>query len=193
MFRNWGFLLGEIWVLLFFAAILGLTAGWLIWSRRAEGIDTEQLEADLAQCRAMQFDKEDRIRALEAELAEAQRAAGPRISGGKAADDEADFMLNGGSEAPATLTSPQGEPEAVRPAALEAPLSGTPDDLKRIKGIGPKLETLCHRLGFYHFSQIAAWTPEEVGWVDAHLEEFKGRVTRDDWVAQAKVLAEDDG
>ena len=55
--------------------------------------------------------------------------------------------------------------------------------------MGPKLEALCNRLGFYHFDQIAAWTPEEIAWVDENLEGFKGRVSRDDWVAQARILA----
>ena len=58
-----------------------------------------------------------------------------------------------------------------------------------IKGIGPKLEQLCNSLGFYHFDQIAAWTASEIAWVDENLEGFKGRVTRDEWVSQAKVLA----
>ena len=76
-----------------------------------------------------------------------------------------------------------------RPAALSAARDNRPDDLKRIKGIGPKLEKLCNSLGFYHFDQIAVWTEEEVAWVDQNLEGFKGRVARDDWVAQAKQLA----
>jgi NADH-quinone oxidoreductase subunit E len=72
---------------------------------------------------------------------------------------------------------------------LEAAREGGADDLKRIKGIGPKLEKLCNRLGFYHFDQIAAWTADEVAWVDQNLEGFKGRVTRDNWVEQARLLA----
>ena len=58
-----------------------------------------------------------------------------------------------------------------------------------IKGVGPKLEALLNRLGFYHFDQIAAWRAEEVDWVDQNLEGFKGRVSRDNWVAQATALA----
>ena len=76
-----------------------------------------------------------------------------------------------------------------RPAGLTGARGGAADDLKRIKGVGPKLEQLCHSLGFYHFDQIAAWTADEIAWVDDNLEGFKGRVTRDDWVAQARVLA----
>ncbi len=91
--------------------------------------------------------------------------------------------------APAPVPAAEAVTPGTKPAALEGPRDGTPDDLKRIKGIGPKLEKLCNRLGFYHFDQIAAWTDAEVAWVDENLEGFKGRVTRDSWVAQAKVLA----
>lgn len=77
----------------------------------------------------------------------------------------------------------------TKPKALKAARAGGADDLKLIKGVGPKLEKLCNTLGFFHFDQIAAWTADEVAWVDQNLEGFKGRVTRDTWVAQAKVLA----
>ncbi|WP_417628211.1 NADH-quinone oxidoreductase subunit E [Pararhodobacter aggregans] len=89
----------------------------------------------------------------------------------------------------ATETAEIPASEQVRPEALQAARDGKADDLKRIKGIGPKLEVLCNSLGFYHFDQIAAWTPQEIAWVDQNLEGFKGRVTRDQWVAQAKLLA----
>jgi predicted flap endonuclease-1-like 5' DNA nuclease len=77
----------------------------------------------------------------------------------------------------------------TKPAMLDAPKGGTPDDLKKIKGVGPKLESMLHGMGFYHYDQIANWTAAEVAWVDENLEGFKGRVSRDGWVAQAKVLA----
>jgi predicted flap endonuclease-1-like 5' DNA nuclease len=78
----------------------------------------------------------------------------------------------------------------LKPETLEAPRAGKADDLKMIKGVGPKLEALLHKLGFYHFDQIASWTEDEVSWVDQNLEGFKGRVSRDNWVEQAKLLAE---
>lgn len=78
---------------------------------------------------------------------------------------------------------------ATRPEALSGPRGGQADDLKKIKGVGPKLEKLCNELGFYHYDQIAHWTKAEVAWVDDNLTGFKGRVTRDNWVAQAKTLA----
>ena len=87
---------------------------------------------------------------------------------------------------------PEPAPEAsegVKPATMDAP-DGEADDLKKIKGVGPKLEKLLNSMGFYHFHQVAAWGPGEVAWVDDNLEGFKGRVSRDDWVAQAKILAD---
>lgn len=83
----------------------------------------------------------------------------------------------------------EGEGEGKRPEALSGPRDGKADNLKEIKGIGPKLEVLCNELGFYHFDQIAGWSADEIAWVNANLKGFKGRVTRDDWVAQAKILA----
>jgi len=83
----------------------------------------------------------------------------------------------------------EGTSEGSRPEALSAPKGGKADNLKEIKGVGPKLETLLNEMGFYHFDQIANWGAEEVAWVDANLEGFKGRVSRDNWVDQAKTLA----
>lgn len=86
----------------------------------------------------------------------------------------------------ADLEAPVVSPS--RPERLDAPRGGTADNLRRIKGIGPKLEEALQKLGYYHFDQIAAWTPEEIAWVDANLEDFRGRATRDDWVGQSRVL-----
>ena len=98
--------------------------------------------------------------------------------------------------APAPAPAPVPAPAAVvsapaggtKPVTLDAPKGGTPDDLKKIKGVGPKMEAMLHGMGFYHFDQVANWTAAEVAWVDENLEGFKGRVSRDGWVAQAKVL-----
>ncbi|WP_349364330.1 MAG: hypothetical protein ABL307_03045 [Roseitalea porphyridii] len=78
-------------------------------------------------------------------------------------------------------------PEDFRqPRKMEKPAS--PDDLKMISGVGPKLESVLNSLGIWTFAQIAEWTPEEVAWVDDYLQ-FKGRIERDGWIAQAAALA----
>lgn len=76
----------------------------------------------------------------------------------------------------------------IRPAALPAPRDGARDDLRMITGISPKTESTLNSLGIYHFDQVAAWTPANIDWIERYLA-FKGRVGREDWVAQAKALA----
>ncbi len=77
--------------------------------------------------------------------------------------------------------------ETNPPELLEAP-RGEADDLKKLKGLGPKLEETLNELGIFHFWQIAAWTPAQAAWVDTRLN-VKGRIERDEWIAQAKTLA----
>jgi NADH-quinone oxidoreductase subunit E len=91
---------------------------------------------------------------------------------------------------PEMVRAAMGLPAPSKPAMLAAARGGVSDDLKRIKGIGPKLEVMLHRMGVHHFDQIAGWTDAEIAWVDDNLEGFKGRVTRDAWVAQARILAD---
>ncbi|MCT4557919.1 MAG: fused NADH-quinone oxidoreductase subunit E/endonuclease, partial [Pelagimonas sp.] len=83
----------------------------------------------------------------------------------------------------------EGTQEGEKPQQLSEAREGGADNLKEIKGVGPKLESLLNEMGFYHFDQIAAWTDQEVAWVNANLKGFKGRVSRDNWVEQAKILA----
>jgi NADH-quinone oxidoreductase subunit E len=97
-------------------------------------------------------------------------------------------------DAPAS-TGPDGQEAAApsldddaRPPKLEAPRQGQADDLKRISGVGPKIETILNELGIFHFDQVAAWTAVEKDWIDGYLR-FKGRIDREDWIAQARFLA----
>jgi NADH-quinone oxidoreductase subunit E len=79
--------------------------------------------------------------------------------------------------------------QAARPQGIAGARGGKPDNLQRISGIGPKNEKILHGLGFFHFDQIAAWSADEIAWVDDHLK-FNGRIQREEWVDQAKLLAE---
>lgn len=89
----------------------------------------------------------------------------------------------------AAKAAPKADTEVagVAPAALDAP-QGAADDLKKISGVGPALEKKLNNLGIYYYSQITAWTPENIAYVDDQLS-FHGRIERDDWVAQATSLA----
>ncbi|WP_157815045.1 hypothetical protein [Sagittula sp. P11] len=119
-------------------------------------------------------------------------AAGSVDSAGSGGDGAEVMTAPDGAEADAPGSDGKGgdSGEGSKPALLDAPEGGKPDDLKQIKGIGPKLEKVCHSIGVYHFHQIASWTDEEVAWADANLVGFRGRVSRDNWVSQAKVLAD---
>ncbi|MEM9435935.1 MAG: hypothetical protein AAGA15_02760 [Pseudomonadota bacterium] len=169
---DWNFLILEMWGLLALAALLGLVTGWMLSGRGGNSElagEASALRADLEKCRAMHTEKDARIEALEASVRARDAVVAP----------------------PTELAGEHvGNVDGhAKPAALTVARGGTPDDLKQIKGVGPKLEALCHRLGFFHFDQIADWTASEVAWVDENLEGFKGRVTRDGWVSQAKLLA----
>ncbi len=78
--------------------------------------------------------------------------------------------------------------EGQKPNLLSEARDNKPDNLCRIKGIGFVIEEKLHNLGVFHFDQIAAWTEEEILWVDSHLA-FSGRIKREDWIGQAKKLA----
>ena len=181
MFREWGFLISEMVVLILLVALLGLFVGWLIWGRWSSmNVDTgeaDRLRRELDACKAKHFEKDARIAAL-----------GSEASASVSATHEADVTSEGVLDYDGDGIL-QGENEGSKPATLDGARDGVADDLKQIKGIGPKMEKMCNALGLYHFDQIAAWTPDEEAWVNANLEGFKGRVSRDEWRVQAKLLA----
>jgi predicted flap endonuclease-1-like 5' DNA nuclease len=124
----------------------------------------------------------------EADKAAAKKKAAADKKSAKAAADKAAADAASGEDYDGDGVR-EGANEGTKPATLSTAREGGADDLKRIKGIGPKLEKLCNTMGFFHFDQIAAWTPDEMAWVNANLEGFKGRATRDKWIEQAKLLA----
>jgi len=84
---------------------------------------------------------------------------------------------------------------AVEAQAAPAPVtanSATADDLLRIKGVGPKLVEQLHALGVTEFSQIAAWSDADIDRIDAQLGRFQGRIRRDNWPEQARLLGGSD-
>jgi NADH-quinone oxidoreductase subunit E len=74
------------------------------------------------------------------------------------------------------------------PELLKKP-RGKADDLKLIWGVGPAFEKLLNKTGIWHFDQIASWSAADIKHVDALLKGFHGRISRDEWVKQAKKLA----
>ena len=91
--------------------------------------------------------------------------------------------------APAPVETAPAEAAPVEPAPVEViPAVRKPDDLTRIRGIGPAIERKLHARGVTTFQQIADLTGEELSALDDALD-FRGRIERDEWVAQAQKLA----
>jgi len=92
------------------------------------------------------------------------------------------------------IAAPKVEAEAEKPAAKKkaAPKAKKADtdgdDLSTISGVGPVIVGKLHAEGVTTFVQIAAWTDADVEAIEEKLS-FKGRVGREDWIAQAKELA----
>jgi len=108
----------------------------------------------------------------------AQGSAGFDIG---AAENPIEEVLLDDADAAVTAETEMGFPR------LEAP-KGNADDLKKITGLGPTVEKKLNELGIYHFWQIAEMDIDQIRALDDALS-FKGRVERDDWVAQARSLA----
>lgn len=97
--------------------------------------------------------------------------------------------------APAAFVAPTPDPEpdpepaldGDRPVLFDTATDGAADDLKKIKGIGPVLEKRLQDVGVFYFRQIAAWTDDNVAWINSKME-FPGRVQREEWVKQAKIF-----
>lgn len=115
-----------------------------------------------------------------AKKAEAPAAEAPKAEKKKAAPKKAKA-----EEAPAAEAADEGS----RPAnLLTEARGGQPDDLKKISGVGPKLEGVLHSIGVFHFDQIKDWGPAEIAYMDDKLS-FKGRIERDNWIEQATTFA----
>ena len=122
-----------------------------------------------------------RVKYLEGRVAEAPKKAAPkkRVVAKKKAPAKKKVVRK---------SKPKAAP---KPKVLytDGPTDGKPDDLKLIKGIGPKFEKDLNGKGIYYFRQIGAWQAKDVKMVEGVIDSFPGRIGRDEWVKQAKGLA----
>lgn len=129
----------------------------------------------------------------ETKAAATKQAPAKKAPAKKAATAEKAPTKKSAAAKPASAAKPAAAKRAPvaadgKPETLTAARGGAADDLKQIKGVGPGLEKTLNELGFYHFDQVAGWRKKEIEWVDSRLK-FKGRIERDEWTKQAKVLA----
>jgi predicted flap endonuclease-1-like 5' DNA nuclease len=107
---------------------------------------------------------------------------------------------------PVAVPAREPEPESVAPAQpapevvmVPAPMADVPaqgpsgaSELTQLKGLGPKLATTLGELGYTRVDQIADLTPAEAEALDARLGTFQGRMARDRWIEQARLLTAGD-
>lgn len=148
-----------LWLLL--PLLIGLLTGWWAWGKRGAGKDAYAYEPTPSRPREMV--PAAPVRAATVEPVRPAPAPASPVSATPAA----------------AATTAIGIPAAVGPS----------DDLTQIVGIGPKLNELLGSLGVRRFDQIAGWGADEVAKVDGHLGAFKGRIDRDNWIEQARLLA----
>ncbi|MGX8011423.1 ATP-binding cassette domain-containing protein [Mesorhizobium sp. ORM8.1] len=141
---------------------------------------------------------------------------GERVTVSKGASKAAQVDARAASIASVPVVPPAAEPAPAKPVAkaekkpvakapakpsaaaktggisnrLDAPRGGKADSLIRIKGIGPVNEKKLNEHGIFHFDQIAAWKKADIEAAEAYLA-FDGRITREDWIGQAKALAKE--
>ena len=86
------------------------------------------------------------------------------------------------------------ETAAPVPASVPEPSvpDSEPDDLRKLKGVGPKLVAALHALGVTRYAQIAGWSEADIDRIDAGLGAFAGRIRRDNWIEQAQLLENGD-
>ncbi len=94
-------------------------------------------------------------------------------------------LIDAASPAPTAEAEPAPEPVAAQSGSSR-------DDLTRIKGLGPKLATMLQEQGITRFADIAAWSDADIDRIDAQLGRFQGRIRRDAWIEQAKLLSSGD-
>lgn len=163
------------WIVFALALLIGLLVAWWIFARGSSDAGRREHRPDV----------------LDEGAAPAQRNQA-LIDAPPAADltpPAAAGIMAGIGEVVAVAAQDEVELAAAR---VSESTPATDDDLTRIKGLGPKIAALLQSLGVSSFAQIAAWDDAEIDRIDAQLGAFAGRIRRDDWVEQARLLAAGD-
>lgn len=201
-----GAVIATNWIPLLIALLIGLATAWWIWGAHVADDDEEpQEEAEYTaytavppqpalNSPALTNDAPDgyvTTAAVPAETVDGYHAIAPELStpdmsdAEPAGDEPAAIAESGIDTAPAALVTPHAGPRIT-------PAQGAPDDLTLLKGVGPKLNDILNGLGVTRFDQIAQWTAADIAEVDPYLEPFSGRIEREEWVEQARLLAAGD-
>lgn len=187
-------LLQEYWYLILAALLIGIAVAWWIFSAsrttKVEKSDEPAESTGSAKRNQALIDAPPAAMRDEDNLRSAPSSAPGPVSASANADAVAAAPAIADAEAGAAVPAREAM-RAVPAQAAKAP-AGAADDLRQIKGVGPKLASLLNELGVTSFAQIAAWNDADIDAIDAQLGRFEGRIRRDDWVAQALLLSQND-
>jgi NADH-quinone oxidoreductase subunit E len=170
------YLFFQMWLWILIAFVLGWVAHWFLCCRNKDCESNTKTTVSVNSSETIETPNP--APTASASVASAVATSTPKS--GSASGDSASGSASGGVAGELN--------DNWKPVGLSAAPSD-PDDLKRIKGIGAVNEKALNGLGIYNFSQIADWTADNISWVEGFLA-FPGRIGREDWVEQAKTLAQ---
>jgi predicted flap endonuclease-1-like 5' DNA nuclease len=113
-----------------------------------------------------------------------KKVAAPKVAAPKVVEAKAPAKV---APKPKAAAKPKA---TTKPKAAPKPI--IPDNLELLKGVGPKLNALLKSLGVTSFEQVANWTAPDIAEIDSKLGNFAGRIGRDNWIDQAKLLTKGD-
>lgn len=174
--------------------------------------DADRLTGELDACGKTRADLERRLRETSAPSTKPSSSAPAALvstaATAKSARAAKPAPAKPAAAKPAAAKSAAAKPAASKPAAAKAapkaaaskpaavpkkaaPAAGKADNLRRLIGIGPVNDKLLKGLGVTTYAQIAGWTAADVKRIEDTLN-FDGRIAREKWVEQAKLLAAGD-
>jgi predicted flap endonuclease-1-like 5' DNA nuclease len=185
------------------AFIIGLAIGWYLWGRQRSELDdlrrnldstrgerdrlkaeSARLNGELEACGRARADLERQL--SEATANQAKATASPAVVSVPAAVGVPSSAVS--RKPSARVVKPAKAKTETRSTKARATKSSAKDNLRRLIGIGPVNERKLNEHGVATFAQIAAWKAADVKRVEEYLE-FDGRIERERWVEQAKLLA----
>ena len=174
--------LWEIVLPLFVAFVVGwLVMGWLTWRWRRAGVSQarwDEVTGELAATRSKLREAETRIVMVPVVDPTAGSNGSDDGSDDGSVNGSATSSVNGSANGSATCSADREEQDEPPPA----------DDLKAIRGVGPKMEAKLREMGVTSLRQVAAFTEEDVERISSGIGAFPGRIERDRWVPQAREL-----
>ena len=188
--------LGAILIGLIVAVIVAIIL-WMSWQDASSGTASDATTAAATSSAAARTDATAtavspaaaKPAAKPAAATAAAKPAAAKPAAAKAAAKPAAAKAAAKPAAAKAAAKPAATKAAAKPAVLAKARAGGADNLKMIKGVGPVLEKALHTSGVFHFDQVGAWTKADAEWFDDNVKGANGRVIRDGWVKQAKILA----